>query len=161
MISVVEVQPANPRELVIARRIEAPAAALFRCWTDPKLLPLWFAPKPLTTEVLEMDLRTGGVQRMVMREPNGTEHPTAGVYLEITPNRRLVFTDAFGADWVPAENPMFTGHLTFEEQADGSTLYTARARHWTEESAKAHAEMGFTEGWGICATQMAEVARSL
>lgn len=161
MISVVEIQPAGERELAIARRIQAPAQALYRCWTEPELITQWFAPRPLTTEVLEMDVRPGGVQRLVMREPGGTEHPAGGVYLEVTPGRRLVFTDAFTEAWVPSANPMFTGDISFEDEGDGWSLYTARARHWTAEAAKAHAEMGFTEGWGICAAQMAEVARAL
>jgi uncharacterized protein YndB with AHSA1/START domain len=161
MIAAVEIEPASPRELVIARKIAAPAMALYRCWTEPELLTRWFAPKPLTTEVLELDLRPGGAQRIVMRDPGGQEYPADGVYLEIAPGRRLVFTDAYRAGWVPADKPMFTGVITFEDLDDGQTLYTARARHWTDEAAKAHAAMGFAEGWGICAAQMAEVAQGL
>lgn len=161
MIAEVAVQPSGPRELVIARKIAAPALALYRCWTEPELLVQWFAPRPLTTEVLEMDVRPGGAQRILMRSPDGQEYPAGGVYLETTPGRRLVFTDAYRAGWVPAEKPLFTGVVTFEDLDDGQTLYTARARHWTEEAAREHEAMGFAQGWGICAAQLAEVARTI
>jgi uncharacterized protein YndB with AHSA1/START domain len=39
--------------------------------------------------------------------------------------------------------------------------YTARARHWREEDRAAHEAMGFMDGWGQCADQLEELARSL
>jgi uncharacterized protein YndB with AHSA1/START domain len=79
----------------------------------------------------------------------------------VVPGKRLVFTDAYVDGWQPTENPMFTGILTFEDLGNGETLYVARARHWNRESAEKHAQMGFIEGWGICAQQMTEVAKGL
>jgi uncharacterized protein YndB with AHSA1/START domain len=157
----VEIEPANERELVIARQLDASAEAPYRCWTDPALLPLWFAPRPLTTEVLEMDVRPGGRQRLVMRDPGGGEYPTGGVYLALEPGRRVVFTDAFEQAWIPSEKPMMAAEITFQDLGGGQTLYVARARHWTLEAAKAHAEMGFHAGWGMCAAQLEEVARGV
>jgi uncharacterized protein YndB with AHSA1/START domain len=161
MATPVEIQPENDRELVIARRLAAPAAALYRCWTDPALITRWFAPAPLTTEVLSMEVRPGGRQALVMKDSEGNTYPAAGVYLELVPNRKIVFTDAFTEAWKPSEKPMFTGEITFEDQGNGETLYVARARHWTVEAAKAHAEMGFHEGWGLCAQQLEAVAKTL
>jgi uncharacterized protein YndB with AHSA1/START domain len=51
--------------------------------------------------------------------------------------------------------------VSFEPQPDGRTLYTARARHWTVDNREAHEKMGFHEGWGICAQQLAELAATL
>ena len=45
------------------------------------------------------------------------------------------------------------GIWSVEPEGEG-TRYTARARHWTEEAAKQHAEMGFEQGWGACADQL-------
>ena len=43
----------------------------------------------------------------------------------------------------------------WEIEPEGTcTRYTARARHWTEEAAKQHADMGFEDGWGACADQL-------
>jgi uncharacterized protein YndB with AHSA1/START domain len=162
MLTPVDVAPRNERELVIARLIEASAEALYRCWTDRELLPKWFAPRPLTTTVTEQDLRVGGVQAITMTDPAGTEYPAGGVYLALEPGRRVVFTSAFKEGWQP--NPgefQFVGEITFEPQPDGRTLYTARAGHWDAETTQKHREMGFHEGWGLCAEQLAELAATL
>lgn len=153
--------PADDRELVLTRVIDAPAANLFRAWTEPELMVQWFAPKPWTTRKAEVDLRPGGGNLIIMADPEGNEYPNAGIYLEVEPGKKLVFTDAYTAGWVPSAKPFFTAILTFEDLGDGRTRYTARARHWTAEDAKAHAGMGFHEGWGLCTDQLAEVAAKL
>ena len=150
----------DERELVLTRVIDVPRHKLFRCWTEAELLKQWFAPLPWTTPEAELDVRPGGANRITMRGPDGQEFPNVGVYLEVIPNEKLVFTDAYGPDWMPSEKPFFTGVLTFEE-VEGGTRYTARARHWTAEDCKAHAQMGFHEGWGKCTDQLAELARTL
>ena len=154
-------EPTDERELVLTREFDIPAAKLFRCWTEPELIKQWFAPRPLTTPIAETDVRPGGSSKIVMRAEDGTEYPASGVYLEVVPNRKLVFTDAYGPGWTPAAKPFFTGVITFDDLGGGRTRYTARARHWTKEDAEAHEKMGFHQGWGICADQMAELARTL
>jgi uncharacterized protein YndB with AHSA1/START domain len=161
MATVVEMTPANDRELVIARKLKASPAALFRCWTDPALIPQWFCPKPWRAEVLSMDVRPGGASRMIFHGPAGESFPNDGVYLELVPNRKLVFTDAFGEGWVPAGQPMMAAEITFEDLGNGETLYVARARHWTDEAAQQHVQMGFHEGWGVVAEQMEALAQTL
>lgn len=150
----------NSRDLVLTRLINASPEALFRCWTEPTLMSQWFAPKPWSTPRAEVDLRPGGANVVVMADPEGNEYPNPGQYLEIIPNRKLVFTDAFVGDWRPSGKPFFTCVLTFEP-VDGMTRYTAVARHWTVEDKEAHEKMGFHEGWGLCATQLEEVASKL
>jgi uncharacterized protein YndB with AHSA1/START domain len=152
--------PLAQRELVITRLIDAPREALFRCWTEPKLLEQWFAPAPITTQVVTMDPRAGGVSEIVMRAPDGQTFPSRGVYLEVTPNERIVFTDAFVDAWEPSEKPFFVGVVTFTDEG-GGTRYEARARHWTKEDRDAHEAMGFVEGWGKCADQLAALAKTL
>lgn len=161
MATPVEITPANDRELVIARKLAASPQACFRCWTDPALIPQWFCPKPWVAEVVSMDVRPGGGSQMIFRGPDGESFPNDGVYLEVVPNRRLVFTDAYAAGWKPTENPMFTGEITFEDAGNGETLYIARARHWTDAAAKQHVEMGFHQGWGVCAEQLEALAKTL
>ena len=96
-----------------------------------------------------------------MRDPDGNDYPNSGVYLEVVPNERLVFTDAYTAGWTPSDKPFFTAIVTFEDAGDGKTKYTAIARHWRAEDKEAHEKMGFHEGWGICATQLEDVAKTL
>lgn len=152
--------PANDRELVLTRLIDAPREKLFKCWTQPELMKQWFAPLPWTLSHVEVDLRTGGSSKVVMRSPEGQEFPNLGVYLEVVENEKIVFTDAYTEAWVPSEKPFFTGIITFEEEG-GKTRYTAVARHWTVEDRKAHEEMGFHEGWGQCADQLAALAAKI
>jgi uncharacterized protein YndB with AHSA1/START domain len=144
----------SDRELVLTRLIDAPRQKLYRAWTDPELLVQWFAPKPWTTPRAELDVRPGGANLVVMADPEGNEFPYRGVYLEVVPNERLVVTDAYTTAWEPSEKPFMTAILTFEEEG-GKTRYTARARHWTQADREAHEKMGFHEGWGQCADQLA------
>jgi uncharacterized protein YndB with AHSA1/START domain len=148
------------RELVLTRLIDVPAENLFRAWTEPELLKKWFAPLPYTTPVAELDVRTGGANFIVMRAPDGTEMPLHGVYLEVVRNERLVLTDAYTRPWEPSAKPFMTVIVTFENE-DGKTRYTARVRHWTVADREAHEKMGFHQGWGQCADQLAALAATL
>jgi len=147
-------------ELKLTRLIDAPRASVFRCWTDPDLIPKWFCPPPWGVAKAEVDLRAGGASLIVMKGPNGEEVPNPGTYLEVIPNEKLVFTDAYSGDWVPSGKPFMTGILTFEDEG-GKTRYTARVRHWTEEDLKQHEAMGFEQGWGIATDQLEALAKTL
>jgi uncharacterized protein YndB with AHSA1/START domain len=160
MSAVEAAAPAAERELVLTRLIDAPRDKLYRCWTEPELLKRWFAPLPYTTPVAEMDVRPGGASFIVMRGPDGVEIPCPGVYLDVVPNEKLVFTDAYVRAWEPSPKPFFTGIVTFADEG-GKTRYTARALHWTVEDREAHEKMGFHEGWGKCADQLAALAATL
>jgi uncharacterized protein YndB with AHSA1/START domain len=151
---------AGERELVLTRLIDAPRDKVFQAWTDPVVLKQWFAPRPWSTPEAELNVRAGGSSFVVMRDPDGNDHPYHGVYLEVIPNRKLVFTDAYTTAWQPSGKPFMTVILTFEDEG-GKTRYTARARHWTVEDRENHEKMGFHEGWGQCAAQLEEVAKRL
>ena len=83
-----------------------------------------------------------------MRAPDGTEYPTKGIFLEVVPSEKIVFTDAFDAGWQPATDIFFTAITTFEALPGGQTKYSARALHWTIENKEKHEKMGFHQGWG-------------
>lgn len=142
------------RDLILTRVIDAPPAKVFNAWTDPALLKQWFAPAPWTTPTAELDVRPGGSTLVVMRGPDGNDFPNRGVYLEVIPDRRLVFTNAYTSAWEPSEKPFITVILTFEDLG-GSTNYTALVRHWSIADREAHEKMGFHQGWPICAEQLA------
>ena len=141
------------RELVLTRLINAPREKVYRAWTDPELMKQWFAPKPYTTPVVEVDVRPGGSAYIVMRGPDGKDLPNRGVYLEVLPNEKLVSTDAYVKAWEPSEKPFMTLILTFEDEG-GKTRYTARVRHWTVADREAHEKMGFHGGWSLCTDQL-------
>ena len=144
----------SDRELVLTRLIDASRDKLYRAWTEPELLKQWFAPRPWTTPVVEVDVRPGGANLIVMRGPDGNEFPNRGVYLEVVPNERLVVTDAYTEAWAPSEKPFMTLVLTFEDAGAGRTRYTARVLHWTAADREAHEKMGFHQGWGQCTDQL-------
>ena len=152
------------RELVIERIFDAPREKVYRAWTEPKLVKQWFVPKPWTISGAVLDVRPGGQSQIVMRDPDGNDHPNEGIYLEVVPNRKLVFTDAFTDAWVPSQKPFMLAIVTFEDvgkDGSGGTRYTARARHWSVEDREAHEKMGFHEGWGQCADQLAELLKTI
>ena len=148
------------RDLVLTRLIDAPRQKLFKAWTDPELLKQWFAPLPYTTPVAELDVRPGGANLIVMRGPDGNDFPNRGVYLEVVENERIVFTDAYTKAWEPSPKPFMTVILTFADE-DGKTRYTACVRHWTAGDREAHEKMGFHQGWGRCADQLAALVARL
>jgi len=109
---------------------------------------------------VETDVRPGGASFILMRGPDGAEHPNHGVYLEVVPNERLVFTDAYTKAWEPSERPFMTVVLTFEDEG-GKTKYTARVRHWTVADRETHVKMKFHEGWGKATDQLAALVATL
>lgn len=151
---------ADPRDLHLTRLIAATPDKLYRAWTDPALMVQWFTPKPWETIHAETDLRPGGANLIVMRGPDGTEMPNRGVYLEVIPNEKLVFTDAYTSAWEPSEKPFMTVTLTFTPEA-GGTRYSARVRHWTIADRDSHAEMGFDTGWGQATDQLEDLVTAL
>lgn len=146
--------------LTLDRLMDVPREKLYLCWTDAELIKPWFCPKPWYVSHAEIDLRPGGSNLIVMNGPNGEEMPNRGVYLEVVPNEKLVFTDAYTSAWVPSEKPFFTCVLTFGDEG-GKTRYIAQALHWTEEDMKTHEQMGFHEGWGMVADQLEAFAKQL
>jgi uncharacterized protein YndB with AHSA1/START domain len=148
------------RELVLTRLINAPREKVYRCWTEPELMKQWFAPLPYTTPHVEVDVRPGGANVIIMCGPDGNDLPNRGIYLEVVPNERLVFTDAYVKAWEPSDKPFMTVILTFEDES-GKTRYTARVRHWTVADKEAHEKMGFHQGWGICTDQLEALVAKL
>ncbi|CCM76531.1 SRPBCC family protein [Rhizobium mesoamericanum] len=144
-------------ELVLVREFDAPREKIFKAWTDPVLMKEWFVPRPWSIAEAKLDVRPGGSNLIVMRSPEGQEFPNRGVYLEIVENEKIVFTDAFTSSWVPSEKPFFVGIILLEDLGNGRTKYTAKARHWTAADKEQHEQMGFHEGWGKCADQLAEL----
>lgn len=146
--------------LTLERTLPVARPKVWRCWTEPALLVQWFCPKPWGVSEAHMDLRAGGRFSTHMVGPAGEQVPNEGVYLEVVPGRKLVFTDAFQAGWVPAK-PFMVGEITLADTPEGHTRYTARALHWSAEDKAQHETMGFYEGWGVAADQLLALAQTL
>ena len=145
---------AREAEVVITRIFDAPRELVFKAWTDPKHLAKWFGPRGFTNPVCEADARVGGAWHIVMRSPDGAEHPCGGVYREVVEPERLVFTNiATDKDG----NPILDGLTTviFEEHGDKTKL-TLRTRATAVVAYATEHLKGMEAGWTQTLERLAE-----
>ena len=122
----------SDREVAMSRVFDAPRELVFEAWTTPDLLKRWlWGPDDWRLAVCEIDLRVGGALRFVWRDSGGKgkDMGMGGVYREIAPSDRLVFTEVWDQDWTGGE-ALVT--MTFVEHAGKTTLtqtvlYSSRA----------------------------------
>jgi uncharacterized protein YndB with AHSA1/START domain len=143
-------------ELSVTRFIAAPPAKVWEVMAERQ--EEWWCPRPWRVEVDQQERRPGGACRMTMYGPNGEVAPQVGIYLAYDEGERFVTTDAVVGDFQPS-GPFMIGIWEIAPEADG-TRYTARARHWSEETRRNHEEMGFIDGWNACAAQLAEICEA-
>ena len=84
----------------IERTFQAPAETVFDAWTSPEVMRRWWqAEHHWETSEAEVDLRVGGVVRVVMRDPDkDEEYGGGGHYIEIQRPTRLAFTWIWDGD---------------------------------------------------------------
>ncbi len=143
-------------DLKISRINKAPRSAVWAAWTDPASLERWLVPAPAKCRVVEMDLRPGG--SFVTHYSEDGAHFTphiAACFLAVDTLERIVFTDTLHGGWRPAEQPFMTAIVTLKEHPAG-TDYEAYAMHRNQADRTRHEEMGFHEGWGTVAGQLAK-----
>ena len=151
----------NPEtDLSFTRILAAPRALIWECWTEPRHIPHFFIPRPHKVTAVDIDLRVGGRFNTTF-DVEGNVMNNNGVYLEVVPGEKLVFTDTYTEGWKPAPEPFMTAILTFEDIGNGMTRYTAVARHRSKEAAETHRQMGFFDGWGTVADQLEAYAQGL
>ena len=132
------------QELVITREFDAPRALVFKAVTDPKLIPEWWGPRYLTTNVEKMDMRPGGQWRFIQRNDQGNEFAFHGVYHEVLAPERVI--DTFEFEGLPE-----TGHVTletirFEELPGGRTRLTAQSVFQSVADRDGALQSGMEEG---------------
>ncbi|AGY60345.1 SRPBCC domain-containing protein [Gloeobacter kilaueensis] len=136
--------------IVITRTFNAPRALVFKAWTEPERMAIWWGPHGFTNANVEMDVRPGGIWRIDMCAPDGTVYPCKGTYLEVVEPERLVYkseaieSDVWGAEGQP---PTAVHTVTFEEH-DGRTTLTLHLRLDSLEERDRMLKMQFTEGMG-------------
>lgn len=108
-------------DLLIVRNFDAPAALIFRLWTDPAHFRRWIGPKEFECIETAIDLRVGGAYHAVIRSSGTGDSRFSGVYREIEPNRRLVFTFAWHEGPAAGVETLVTILL---EERDGRTTQT-------------------------------------
>ena len=156
-------------DLLLERELDVPPEAVWRAWTTPEQLKVWFTPAPYKTVGCEIDLRPGGAFHTVMESPEGERYPSTGCYLEVVDGRRLTFTSVLGPDFRPqvsgrstgdGDEVHFTAVITIEPNPAGGTRYSALAMHPDADTARRHDEMGFQDGWGAALDQLVEMIKA-
>jgi len=125
--------------LTIRRHFNAPPEKVFSAWTDPEKVKRWMGPGNVEVLRAEGDARTGGRYRWVMKSPDGEEHDVSGVYREVVPGEKLVFTWAWRS--TPERESLVT--LTFKKDGDG-TLMTLQHEQFFDEDARDRHNQGWT-----------------
>ena len=141
------------RDFTLTWTLDSPRADVFQAWTDPDHLG-WFYndENPIPAEPIELDLRVGGVWRQKMVISEQTAYFTGGVYREIVPDEKLVFSWGATDGWPELdperldESPLVT--VTFSE-ADGQTAMTVHLElpaSLSEDEVQEWFSMGIRDG---------------
>ena len=141
----------------MTRDFDAPRPRVWKVCTDPQRVPKWWGPRYLTTVVDRMELRVGGVWRYLQTDAAGNEYAFNGVYKEIAPPERLVYTFEFE----PMAGHISTETITFTELPDGKTRLTTRTVFESlgdlEGMLQSGMEGGAVETWDRLEELLAEV----
>lgn len=105
-------------DLVFERTFDAPREQVWKAFTDPEAIPLWWGKHGTTTIVSEMDVRPGGKWRYINRAPDREEVAFYGEYLEVDPPRGFKWTFMFD---VEGGGPMGGPETYILEEVDGKT----------------------------------------
>lgn len=120
--------------LVVTRIFRAPRSLVWKAWTEPQRLLQWWGPEHFTCPRAEVDLQVGGRYLLGMKGPDGQTFYSGGEYLEVTPQERLRYTDAFcdeegnsipaSALGLPGDWPPQFVTVTFDDLGPNKTLVT-------------------------------------
>jgi len=119
---------------------------VFKAWSSAEHVKAWFSPETYTVPDARVEMRVGGPFEVCMRAPDGQEHWTRGVFLEIKPNSRLVIdmrvTDA-------ADQPLFTvrTEVDFADTLGGTRLDVMQTYEFIDPAMAAPMVAGASEGW--------------
>lgn len=123
--------------LTIKHRFKAAPEKVYQAWIDPAKMSRWLGPPDVIKVTTTTDVRVGGRYTIQMIVPND-EHNVGGVYREVVPNRKLVFTWAWRS--MPERESLVT--VTFTPDGDG-TLLTLHHEQFFDEAARDRHEKGW------------------
>jgi uncharacterized protein YndB with AHSA1/START domain len=146
------------KELTLTRVFDAPRERVWKAWTDPKLLQQWWGPQGFTNPVCEVDLRVGGAI-VIHMSGFGMLAPMTGVFKEVAPPERLVFTNNAFFE-VPPIKPIIEGitTVTFED-VGGKTRVTVHNGVLKATPEATQALEGMEPGWTQSLDKLAEFLR--
>ncbi len=128
--------------LILKRRLKASPEQVYAAWTDPAKLQQWFRPASGSVFAgAELDVRGGGGYTIAVRTKDGEHHRVSGVYREVTPGRKLVFTWNSGCG--PETKSLVT--VLIRPDGDGSILTLIHEQFVDHASRERH-----QQGWTGC-----------
>jgi uncharacterized protein YndB with AHSA1/START domain len=137
-----EVRTQEKPSLTLRRHYPVSPEKVWRAWTDPQALKRWFGPGGVQPVALaELDVRVGGRFRIAFGGPKGDEHEVTGVYKEVVPNKKLVFTWTWPRT-TPERESLVT--IVFRTSGGGTELEFTHAQHFDEAVRDGHLR-GWTE----------------
>lgn len=142
--------PGTEITLNLRRIFKAPREKVFRAWTDPEELKKWWGPEGYATPSAEVDLRVGGKYRLGMRKlPDGEIFYLSGIYREVRPPERLVYTWRWEAQPEHGETLVT---VEFREVGDSTEVVLTHERFPTEKARDDH-----NRGWSGCLDRLAKL----
>ena len=124
--------------LTIKRHFDAPPAKVFAAWTDAEKVKRWMGPGEIKAVAAEIDPRKGGHYRWVMKRPDGEEFDVGGVYREVVPNEKLVFTWAWKS--TPERESLVT--VLLKSDGDGTLMTLTHEQFFDDDARDRH-----NQGW--------------
>jgi uncharacterized protein YndB with AHSA1/START domain len=152
------------RTASVSRLMQVPARFIFAAHAHPQHLMRWFGPVGYPVTLCEIDFRVGGRWRMAMTGPDGVQGPPfGGTYLEIVPDMRIVYDNAFEDDGqsMALQNAGTMIMTTTLAEGDGATTITVTMLFATAEMKAEYLGVGMTEGILSGLDQLEDVAREL
>jgi uncharacterized protein YndB with AHSA1/START domain len=146
----------SDRAIAFTREFDAPRRLVFEAWTRAEHFQRWYGCRASSMLSCEIDLRPGGAYRFVILAPDGNEYPMSGVYQEIVPPERLVYTECFNGD--AGSEAIVT--LTLKER-DGRTTLAITAIYPTQQSRDAILKLGVERGTAETLDRLAEHLEAL
>ena len=128
-------------ELLITRLFDAPPSLVFKAWTQPEHLVRWLGPTGFSASEVRIDLRPGGTWSAVITSADGKSHGMTGIYREIAPPERLVFSFA----WDEEDAQQMLIALTFREHGGKTEMTFRQTGLRSVESRDSH-----RGGWNEC-----------
>jgi uncharacterized protein YndB with AHSA1/START domain len=141
------------QEVVVTCTFDSPRDKVFKIYNDPKLLPQWWGPRQLTTTVEKMEVKPGGEYRILQYDKDGNEYAFHGVYHEIVPSERVVYTMEY--EGVPGHVLLDT--VTFEKDTDNRTKMTQKSVFQSVEDRDGMVQNNMEEGMSESMERLAEI----
>ena len=124
--------------LTLVRQIKAPPAKVYAAFTQPEKMARWWGPHNTEVVRAEADPRVGGRFRVIMRDTDGEQHDVSGIYREVEPDRKLVFSWA----WITTPERESQVTVSLQPIQEGTELTLLHEQFFDEAARDGH-----REGW--------------